>query len=140
MANHNDLNHILQELRAFSPQQQNYALQELTELTGTKILGVGIKKIILAIETAKQDEDMAGRFASIMSRAVIEGGNANLGGGGGGAVSSSRGNQMDYETSPTRVQPLQLRGNTNNNNDARYFDDDLNRALQLPNLGGGGGY
>jgi hypothetical protein len=35
-------------------------------------LGVGIKKIILAVETALQDEDKAGRFASVMSRAVVE--------------------------------------------------------------------
>jgi len=79
VANHNDLAHILQELNAFSDNEQRYAMQQLYENTGTRDLGVGIKKIILGIETAKQDDDPAGRFASVMARAVNENGIARMG-------------------------------------------------------------
>jgi vesicle-fusing ATPase len=44
----------------------------MQERTQGVAVGVGIKKILLGIETARQDEDMPGRFAGVMARAVAE--------------------------------------------------------------------
>lgn len=35
---------------------------------------MGIKKVLTAVETAKQDEDMPGRFARVMSQAIAAAG------------------------------------------------------------------
>ena len=48
------------------------AIQELREMTRSDSVGVGIKKILLAIETAKQDRDREGRFAQAMARAKAQ--------------------------------------------------------------------
>lgn len=48
------------------------AIGELREMTGSESVGVGIKKILLGIETAKQDPDREGRFASVIGRAVAQ--------------------------------------------------------------------
>ena len=68
-----ELAHILRESDAFSESDhQRRAIDELRELTGSDEVGVGVKKILLGIETARQDEDMPGRFASVIARAVVE--------------------------------------------------------------------
>lgn len=72
VANHNELAHILRELRAFPEQEQQKAIRELADATGTRELNVGVKRILMGVETARQDEDMAGRFAGVMVRAVGE--------------------------------------------------------------------
>ncbi|KAF3312512.1 transport between ER and Golgi ATPase protein [Orbilia oligospora] len=69
---HDELAHILQELKAFDQREVQSAIREIADVTQSRKLGVGIKKIILAVETALQDEDRAGRFASVVSRAVGE--------------------------------------------------------------------
>ena len=61
---------MLHESGVFSEADQQRAIRELREITKRERVGVGIKKILLAIETARQDEDMPGRFASVMARAV----------------------------------------------------------------------
>jgi len=48
------------------------AIAELREMTGSESVGVGVKKILLGIETAKQDADREGRFASVIGRAVAQ--------------------------------------------------------------------
>ncbi len=48
------------------------AIAELREVTGSESVGVGVKKILLGIETAKQDPDREGRFASVIGRAVAQ--------------------------------------------------------------------
>jgi vesicle-fusing ATPase len=63
-----ELGHILQESNAF--EDIDRALREIEESTGSKDIGVGIKKILTGIETAKQDQDVPGRFARVMSRAI----------------------------------------------------------------------
>jgi vesicle-fusing ATPase len=63
-----ELAHILRESGAFSDQQR--AIGEIQEITGSTEIGVGIKKILTGIETAKQDQDVPGRFARVMSRAI----------------------------------------------------------------------
>ncbi len=67
---HHELSPIMRESGAFSDEQQSRALDEITQLTGSEDIGVGVKKILLGIETARQDEDSVGRFASVIARAV----------------------------------------------------------------------
>lgn len=66
------LSHVLRETAALSPQEQQSALHELEQNLsgGTTELSVGIKKVLLGIETARQDEDSAARFAEVVTRAV----------------------------------------------------------------------
>jgi vesicle-fusing ATPase len=63
-----ELGHILQESGAFD--NIDRAIREIQESTGSQEIGVGIKKILTGIETAKQDQDVPGRFARVMSRAI----------------------------------------------------------------------
>ncbi|KAF9696834.1 hypothetical protein EKO04_005579 [Ascochyta lentis] len=65
-----ELAHVLQESGAFSDRDQQRAVSEIQEITGSTEIGVGIKKILTGIETAKQDQDVPGRFARVMSRAI----------------------------------------------------------------------
>ncbi|KAF2853894.1 AAA-domain-containing protein [Plenodomus tracheiphilus IPT5] len=65
-----ELANVLQESGAFSDRDQQRAITEIQEITGSAEVGVGIKKILTGIETAKQDQDVPGRFARVMSRAI----------------------------------------------------------------------
>ncbi|KAF2799438.1 AAA-domain-containing protein [Melanomma pulvis-pyrius CBS 109.77] len=65
-----ELAHILRHSGAFSDRDQQRAIGEIQEITGSAEIGVGIKKVLTGIETAKQDQDMPGRFARVMSRAI----------------------------------------------------------------------
>ncbi|PGH01699.1 hypothetical protein AJ79_07853 [Helicocarpus griseus UAMH5409] len=67
-----ELSHVLKEAQAFSPQEIEGALAELRGMTQSEQIGVGIKKVLLGIGTAKQDTDRAGRFASVIARAMDE--------------------------------------------------------------------
>ncbi|KAL9108308.1 MAG: hypothetical protein Q9227_006906 [Pyrenula ochraceoflavens] len=66
------LEYIMEESRAFSPDDIRRGLGEIREMTRSEEVGVGVKKVLLAIETAKQDSDMASRFAGVIARAVAE--------------------------------------------------------------------
>jgi vesicle-fusing ATPase len=65
-----ELAHVLQHSGAFSEQDQRRAIGEIQEITGGVEVGVGIKKILTAIQTAKEDQDVPGRFARVMSQAI----------------------------------------------------------------------
>ncbi|KAF2195508.1 AAA-domain-containing protein [Zopfia rhizophila CBS 207.26] len=65
-----ELAHVLQHSGAFSDRDQQRAISEIQEITGSAEVGVGIKKILTGIETAKQDQDMPGRFARVMSKGI----------------------------------------------------------------------
>lgn len=65
-----ELAQVLQQSGAFSDRDQQRAIGEIQEITGGAEVGVGIKKILTAIETAKQDQDVPGRFARVMSRHI----------------------------------------------------------------------
>ena len=67
-----ELAHILKQSRAFDSTKTQQAISELRAQTRSDHVGVGIKKILLGIETAKQDGDMAGRFANVIARAVAQ--------------------------------------------------------------------
>ena len=70
VGNYEELSHILTESGAF--EDPGRAIQELADITRKDSVGVGIKKILLGIETAKQDPDMTGRFANVIARAVAQ--------------------------------------------------------------------
>lgn len=63
-----ELSYILKQSGVF--QQPDRAIRKLKEMTGTENVKVGIKKVLLGIETAKQDSDREERFAHVMARAV----------------------------------------------------------------------
>lgn len=65
-----ELAHVLQHSGAFSDRDLQRAIGEIQEITGSAEVGVGIKKILTGIETAKQDQDLPGRFARVMSRQI----------------------------------------------------------------------
>jgi vesicle-fusing ATPase len=65
-----ELAHILEGSGAFSDHDKQRAIAEVQEITGSDQVGIGVKKILTAIKTAKQDEDVAGRFARVISRAI----------------------------------------------------------------------
>lgn len=67
-----ELAHTLQEEGSFSPQEISQSLSHLRDLTQTDKIGVGVKKVLLGIGTAKQDTDRATRFASVIARAMDE--------------------------------------------------------------------
>lgn len=67
---HQELAFVLQQSQAF--RDPSRAVQELRDLTRSDDVGVGIKKILLGIETAKQDQDREGRFAQTIARAVAQ--------------------------------------------------------------------
>lgn len=65
-----ELAHILQGSGAFSDHSQQRAIEQIHEITGSAEVGVGIKKILTAIKTAEEDQDVPGRFAKVMSQAI----------------------------------------------------------------------
>lgn len=70
VSSHAELSNIMEHSAAF--QNIPNAIQELQELTRRDNVGVGIKKILLGIETAKQDRDRENRFAQTIARAVAQ--------------------------------------------------------------------
>lgn len=67
---HAELALIMEQSGVFSNPQR--AIQELSEMTRSDSVDVGIKKILLGIETAKQDRDREGRFAQTIARAKVQ--------------------------------------------------------------------
>ena len=69
---HAELVSILREVRAFrSESDMAESLNVLRETTGTNDVGVGIKRVLLGIETARQTpDDMVERFADVMAKTM----------------------------------------------------------------------
>ena len=65
-----ELAHLLQYSGVFSESNQQRTIADIQEITGSKDVGVGIKKVLTAIKTAEEDQDVPGRFARIMSQAI----------------------------------------------------------------------
>ncbi len=72
VANHEELKIVLRELNVFNADDTQRVLTDLEESTRSRELNVGVKKILMAVETARQDRDPAARFSSAMSTAVID--------------------------------------------------------------------
>lgn len=70
MNTHKELANVLQEVRAFeSSSDLTESLNLLKENTGTDEVGVGIKRVLLGVETARQTpEDKVDRFAEVMGK------------------------------------------------------------------------
>lgn len=66
-----ELGNVLGELGLFATADRARALAELELHTGARTVNVGIKKILMAAETARQDSDAVGRFVSIVAKAVV---------------------------------------------------------------------
>jgi vesicle-fusing ATPase len=62
-----ELQVIMRQSGVFSDSDINRALGEIEETTGSKTINVGVSSILLAIQTAKQDQDKTGRFAEVLS-------------------------------------------------------------------------
>ena len=67
-----ELAQVMHESKAFEPGEIDRALSEIKDITKSEMVGVGIKTILSAIETARVDEDTASRFAGLMTRAIAE--------------------------------------------------------------------
>ncbi|KAJ5601679.1 hypothetical protein N7510_011213, partial [Penicillium lagena] len=65
----NELRHIMEQSGVFDSQEIKTALDNIGGLDDSKF-SVGIKKILLGIETAKQDVDKVGRFVRVVNRAI----------------------------------------------------------------------
>lgn len=65
-----ELAQVLQASGAFTDEDEQRAINEIEETTGSTEIAVGIKKILTGIETAKQDQDVPGRFARVISRII----------------------------------------------------------------------
>lgn len=65
-----ELAHLLRHTGAFSDRDQSRAIAEIESQVGSKDIGLGVKQILNAIGTAKQDEDVADRFAWVISDAI----------------------------------------------------------------------
>jgi vesicle-fusing ATPase len=72
VSTYQELEFIMQQSKLFSSQDIQQSLHEIRDITRAEEVGVGIKTVLSAIETAKKDPDMASRFAGVMSRAIAE--------------------------------------------------------------------
>ena len=61
---------VMNESRLFTQEDISRSLTEVKEITRSENVGVGIKNILFAVMTAKQDSDVAGRFASMLSEQI----------------------------------------------------------------------
>lgn len=67
-----ELAHVMHESKQFKQEEIQRAISEIESTSGTQSIGVGISHILLAIQTAMQDPDRAGRFAELMCEAINE--------------------------------------------------------------------
>ncbi|OJJ44271.1 hypothetical protein ASPZODRAFT_135066 [Penicilliopsis zonata CBS 506.65] len=73
ITSYDELRYILEQCGAFEPQEIEQALQGIGSITAEdRSIAVGVKKILLGIETAKQDPDKVGRFVRVINRAIEE--------------------------------------------------------------------
>ncbi|KZF25230.1 putative vesicle fusion factor [Xylona heveae TC161] len=67
-----ELDHVLTDSNAFSPEEKAHAISVIRDMTQSEGVGIGIKRLLTAIETAKQDEDRAGRLARVIAKAITD--------------------------------------------------------------------
>ncbi|KAF2649393.1 vesicle-fusing ATPase [Lophiostoma macrostomum CBS 122681] len=65
-----ELANVLQHSGAFSDRDLQRAIGEIQEITGDTRIGVGVERVLKGIQTAKQDSDLPGRFARVMSNQI----------------------------------------------------------------------
>ncbi|XHF97830.1 transport between ER and Golgi ATPase protein [Aspergillus wentii] len=69
---YDELRYIMENSEVFDAQEISEALEGIGSITADQTIGVGIKKVLLGIETAKQDADKVGRFVRVINRAIEE--------------------------------------------------------------------
>jgi vesicle-fusing ATPase len=70
---HDDLASVLKQSGVFTDRQVIMRiLSELEDVTGTREVGVGIKRVLDAVTRAKQSRDAPGRFVEIIAEAVAD--------------------------------------------------------------------
>jgi vesicle-fusing ATPase len=69
---YDELRYIMEQSGAFDDSEIEQALGEVGGINEDRTIGVGIKKVLLGIETAKQDPDKVGRFVRVINRAIEE--------------------------------------------------------------------
>ncbi|KAJ5141282.1 hypothetical protein N7476_008973 [Penicillium atrosanguineum] len=67
-----ELRYVMEQSGAFDAREIAQALEGVGGLAEDGRLSVGIKKVLLGIETAKQDVDKVGRFVRVINRAIEE--------------------------------------------------------------------
>ncbi|TGZ83939.1 AAA-domain-containing protein [Ascodesmis nigricans] len=68
-----ELRNVVKEVGAFGDKEMDRVVAEVKEVTRSERLNVGVKKLLMAIETARQDEkDMIGRFVEVVRKAAVE--------------------------------------------------------------------
>ncbi|KAJ5924661.1 hypothetical protein N7466_008848 [Penicillium verhagenii] len=67
-----ELRYVMEQSGAFDAQEIARALENIGGLADDGRVSVGIKKVLLGIETAKQDADKVGRFVRVINRAIEE--------------------------------------------------------------------
>jgi vesicle-fusing ATPase len=75
-----ELQLIMTESKAFQQGDIGRALSEIKDITRSDAVGVGIKHILQAVETAKFDTDRVSAFSGTLSRAIAERGDAGSSG------------------------------------------------------------
>lgn len=66
---YDELRHLMEQSEAFDASEIDQALAGVGGITEDRTIGVGVKKVLLGIETAKQDPDKVGRFVRVINRA-----------------------------------------------------------------------
>lgn len=69
---YDELRFIMEQSEAFDAREISMALDGIGGITDDGTIGVGVKKVLLGIETAKQDVDKVGRFVRVVNRAIEE--------------------------------------------------------------------
>ncbi|KIX99652.1 uncharacterized protein Z520_04287 [Fonsecaea multimorphosa CBS 102226] len=69
---YDELEFVMNESRAFEAGEISRAVAEIRDITRSEVVGVGIKHVLQAIETAKFDADRVTRFAGTLSRVIAE--------------------------------------------------------------------
>lgn len=68
-----ELRYLLEQSGAFDDGEINQVLDGIGSITSPReVISVGVKKVLLGIETAKQDPDRVGRLVSVINRAIEE--------------------------------------------------------------------
>jgi len=63
---------IMKDSKVFTDNDIERAIDEIKETTGSELINVGVNNILTAIQTAKQDQDVTGRFAEIVGEMCAE--------------------------------------------------------------------
>ncbi|CCG83613.1 Vesicular-fusion protein sec18 [Taphrina deformans PYCC 5710] len=67
------LEKLVAELQLFQDKNEvRSVLNNIHDLTGSSLVGVGVKRVLTIGEAARQDEDVGGRFVDLMAKAISE--------------------------------------------------------------------